>query len=246
MKFLLDTGGGLTVLSNKVFQRFKSTMKNAGFFTGFRHNGERLDIELFSLPSISIGHHKVSNVKSGVYAPLDDYGIDGIISAKEFENQPFTINYQNNTVTIEDKSSLAVIESSAESIPITLHSQMDISLDIFVPLCLNDSIKIQAEFDTGSGHNLFLINPYFMNKLGIDSSSVSKGTEPVANTNRTLNLYFVMLPSYRYSCSPDLEAKNSNVTFKEDLIYEGLIGSAMFKDKILTIDIPNKRLLVRK
>ena len=46
-------------------------------------------------------------------------------------------------------------------------------------------------------------------------------------------------------CGTSVSASSVGTIFREGLIYEGLIGSGMFKDKILTIDIPNKRMLVR-
>ena len=243
-KFLLDTGGGISVLSNKLFQKLNSSLKNAGYFTGFRNDGERLDGELFTLPSISIGNFRVANVNVGVYPPLDDYGMEGVISMKEFENQPITIDFKKSIVTFEDGESIKKIEKSAEVIPITLSSQMVVSLDIFVPLLLNDSIKIMAEFDTGSGYDLLLVNPYFMLKMGIDSSTLSKNTFKISS-GKTLTDYFSTLNTLRYGSSPKLVINDKKVMFRQDLIYEGLIGSGMFKDKILTIDIPDKKMLVR-
>ena len=243
-KFLLDTGGGLAVISKKLSQKLGS-MKDAGYFTGFRNDGDRIDAELFYLSSISFGNFKVTNVKSAIYPPLDDYGMDGVISMKEFENTPFTIDFKNSTLTIEDRESMKKIEENAEPIPIELDIQRDVSLDIFVPLTLNNKIKIMAEFDTGSGYDLLLVNSYFMQKLEIDSSSAPKESYNTSSGS-TITDYKATINNFKYYNSQKLSSDNKSARFRRGLIYEGLIGSAMFKDKILTIDIPDKKMFVRE
>lgn len=245
-KLLFDTGAGLSVVSQKLFEKLRSSVTPAGIFTAFRHDGERLDAELFSIPKLTIGNHTVYNVVAAVYAPLDEYGIEGVVSLKEFENIPVTVDFKNSTFTIEESENMPAIESSASAvIPLKLHRQTGKSLDIFIDICLNDSIKIEAEFDTGSGYNSILINQYFMKKLSIDSASVIKKPYITPSENKNLVDYIVNINSLKYCSAGNIKMNSVDITFRQDLIYEGLIGSGMFRNRSLTIDIPNSRMLVR-
>lgn len=244
-KFIFDTGGGVMLVSNKIYKQVESSLKRGEYFTGFRHDGDRLDGELKIFPSVALGNYKLTNVYGGVYPQFDEYGLDGLVSLKQFENQPVTIDFKDKTLTLETKESLDKIEKSAEIMPIALNTYIDYGLDIFVTLCLNDSVKIKAEFDTGSGFNLFLVNPYFIQRTIQDTSALKPQdyTAPVSGKKSIDKLGKINSVSY---CGTSVSGNDIGVIFREGLIYEGLIGSGMFKDKILTIDIPNKRMLVRK
>ncbi len=239
--FLLDTGGGAHVLSGKYFERIKNVAKSAGYFTGFRHNGERLDSEIYSISALAIDGHQQLNPYIGYYAPLDEYGMDGIISLKMFENQPFTIDFKSKQLIIETPESLKKLEASAELIPFTVQQYRDKALDIFIQVCVN-GVSIEAEFDTGSGYNTLLVNPFFMDKMGVKKEDCR---ERVHDKEKNLKDYFAQIPTGALCAVPYVAGKDVSVTFREGLIYEGLIGSGWFKDKALTIDIPNRRMLVR-
>lgn len=239
--FLLDTGGGLHVLSGKYFEKVKNSTKSAGYFTGFRHNGERLDSEIYEIPSIAIEGLRQEKPLVGYYAPLDEYGMDGIISLKMFENQPITIDFQKKQLVIETKESLKKLGKNAEVIPFTLQQYRDKALDIFIKVCIN-GVPIEAEFDTGSGYNTLIINPFFMDKMKIKKENC---TEKVQGKEKNLKDYFTKIPSANICALPNVVGKEVDVVFREGLIYEGLIGSGWFRGKKLTIDIPNRRMLLR-
>lgn len=243
--FLLDTGGGMNVLSNKVYQKIKPTAKFHSFETGFRHDGERIDGELFEIPSISIDSYKLTDVLTGMYAPLDQYGIDGIISLKFFENKPFTIDFKNKILTIETKKSLKKIIGNSTMIPILLDVYADYAIDMYIPVILNGTLTLNAEFDTGSGYNTLIIRPEYMSKLGLDVSNTKKQDYTTPITQTKLNDYVTSLNSVQINGLTSTEMKNKNVTFREKMIHPALIGSEMFKDKAITIDIQNKKMYVR-
>lgn len=243
--FLFDTGGGLMLINSSVFGLIKQSVRDEGVFTGFRHNGERLDMELFGVPRINFAGRNLNNVTAAVFPLLDEYGIDGVISLKEIENTPATINFKDKTLTFETEASLREIEISAVSIPVKLHNQIDRSLDMFITLCINDSVKIDAEFDTGSGFGGLFINPYYAGKLGLDTASAlnkSYNMIPGGNTSvdYELSLNKIMVCGLNDPFLSDVKA-----TFRQGLIYQGLIGSEIFKNSIVTIDIPRSRMLIR-
>ena len=62
-RFMLDTGSGITVLSQKLFARYD--LKEAGLHTGTRHNGESITGMLYILPSLSAGTFAKQDVVVG-------------------------------------------------------------------------------------------------------------------------------------------------------------------------------------
>lgn len=222
--FILDTGGGLEVISESFFNKVKATAKEYGVFTGFRYNGERIDLKLYQIPSLQIDNYKINNVIVGVYPLLDDYGFDGIISCKFFETQPFSIDFPNKELIIESSKSIRTIEENSIQIPVFVQPYGKIGLDIFMDVYLNEDIKLFAEFDTGHGYNQILINSYFKDKFKTDTT--------VTRINICLDKSIVEM--------------NPKYDFKEKLIYDGLFGSKIFSSGILTIDIPSQKAMFRK
>ncbi|MBX7045176.1 MAG: aspartyl protease family protein [Ignavibacteria bacterium] len=243
--FLMDTGGGMNILSSGVFNKVKSSAKFRGFETGFRHDGERLDGKVYEIPSIQIGGYKVNDVIVGEYPPLDEYGIEGIISLKFFENKPFTIDFKNKKFVIENKKSMSKIRKHSEATPILLDVFSDWAIDMYINLIVNDSISLKAEFDTGSGFDHIIMNPQYLQSMGVDTSTAKKNpyTTPISKTH--LTDYLVKVNSIKCEGISSGEIKNRQVTFRQNMIHQALIGSGMFKDKAITIDIPNRKMYVR-
>lgn len=239
--FILDTGAGSHMLSGKFFAKIEAAAQPAGIFTGFRHNGERIDAEMYMIPELTLGGFRQNVPLLGVYPPLDEYGIDGIISLKLFENQAFTIDFKNKKLILENSNSLSKIEREGDYIPIEFQQYRDKALDIFMEICIN-GVALQAEFDTGSGYNTLMINPFYMEQMGVKKEDCKETFQDAEKTKRD---WYATLPAGSVCAAPIAGAKEVSVNFREGLIYEALIGSGWFKDKALTIDIPNKRMLVR-
>jgi hypothetical protein len=233
--FMLDTGSGITVFSSRLFNKYN--LKQAGLHTGTRHNGELITGMLYILPSLSIGNFTKQNVVIGSYDALQN--CDGLLSMDFFRDTPFTIDFINRKLIIETPQTLSVISKQAEKIPIELKSNGKNELDFFVSICMNDSIKADAEFDTGSGFNMLMLNTKYLDKLDINLHQ-----QP--NQDYGYYVYSTTLPLLKYCNSIKLQQKNVFVGFKEGLIYEALIGSGMFRNKKLSINIPASEIMVRE
>lgn len=245
--FILDTGAGAVVLSAKTFDKIADSSEKAGYFTGFRHDGDRLDGIIYKIPSVSIGRIAATNVLAGIYPPLDDYGVDGLLSLKFFEDKPFTIDFKNKKIAFLDKQGLDSVLIKSVSIPISLESHTDVSLDMFLPICLNGKVKMKAQFDTGSGYGAFVINPYFMEELSLDSSMGKAKLYTTPISHRQIRDVVLPLQSVAIGDLQDLAMlRDVSAVFREGLIYEALIGSEIFRNSSVTIDIPNRRVLLEK
>lgn len=243
--FIFDTGAGGHVIGTKFFNKIKGTADFITVGTGFRHNGDRIDVDGYRIQSISLGSLKQENPFVGYFPPLDQYGVDGLISAKLYEDTPITIDYVKKEIRLENAESMKKLEKQSTSVPLYFHKMTNRFLDMFIELKLNDSLTCQAEFDTGSGFFRPLLNPFYMKKMNIDpeAATVKKATEQdlTAGQNQT---YTTTIPSLSLSGTQDVRLEHVTVAFKEKLIYDGLIGSILFKDKVITIDIPQSRMLV--
>ncbi|MEO0727386.1 MAG: aspartyl protease family protein, partial [Bacteroidota bacterium] len=172
--FILDTGAGANVLSGKMFSRIKTQAQKAGYFSGFRHDGDRLDSTAFQIPYLAIGEIKQVDPIVGIYPPLDDYGIDGLLSLKFFEDKPFTIDFVNQKLKFPAPGSSVEVDSPKITLPLSIHQHTNVPLDIFIPIQLNDSLEVLAEFDTGSGYGAYIINTNYIQDLGLDTTQVVK------------------------------------------------------------------------
>lgn len=233
-RFMLDTGSGITVFSSDLFRRYN--LKEAGLHTGVRHNGESITGMLYVLPVLSVGSFTKQNVIVGSYDAMQN--CDGLLSMDYFRNTAFTIDFVNRKLIIETPATLLEIAKHAKRIPIKLKPNGKNELDFFVHICLNDSIAAEAEFDTGAGFNMLMLNTKYLNKLNIDLNKINK-------QDYGYYMYSINLPLLSYCNSNMLKQKNVFAGFKEGLIYDALIGSGMFRNSKLTINIPASEMLVR-
>lgn len=234
-RFMVDTGAGVNVISEQLYEKLRPTLKEAGLHTGTRHNGEQITGMLYSVPELSLGNYVQQDVIVGVYDALRDF--DGLLSLDYFRELPFTIDFINHRLTIEDKSNLDEIRKNSTSIPIAIKRNGKHEISFFVDLCLNGNVKCKAEFDSGAGFNMLMLHPRYIEtlKLKIPSESVNYG----------YYLFSTTLPSLTYCTDKEtLVSKNVFVGFKEGLIYEGLVGTGMFSTRRLTINIPGSEMLV--
>ncbi len=67
-RFIFDTGGGVNVLTQKFAQRLKGLQKQDGRLTAFRAIGDRLDVDLYTAQSITIGSFGANSTALTVYA----------------------------------------------------------------------------------------------------------------------------------------------------------------------------------
>ena len=102
--------------------------------------------------------------------------------------------------------------------------------------CIGDSVAAEAEFDTGAGYNMLMLHPSYMPRLGLAPDGRERGA-------LEYYVHSTFLPELHYCAAPAVRTTRQCVGFKQGLIYEGLVGHGAFRDKRLTIDIPNRRML---
>ena len=233
-RVLLDTGAGINTLSDAIFERLGDRARDAGTHTGTRHNGERITGTVWTVPTLTLGALRKRDVVVGRFAPEN---ADGMLSMDFFRDQSFTLDLRAGTLTLESAEGVREIASRAAAIPIRLKPNGPFELDFFVQLCIGDSVTAEAEFDTGAGFNMLMLQPGYMQRLGISADPKPRG-------GLEYYLHSTFLPELHYCAAPTVRTEKQFVGFKEGLIYEALVGHGAFRDRRLTIDIPGRRMLV--
>lgn len=245
--FVFDTGGGLNVVTKKFAEKLSNFPKQDGGFTGFRATGERIDADLYTAQSITVGGY---TDKMPTIAVIDaNFGpIDGLLSLMSFQNTPFTIDYTQNKLIIETDKSLAERKKAAKAIvPLQLEKHRDKSLDIFAYFTLENKLTLQLLLDSGSGKNVFRFNAKTIPSLGINTSDTTKvkkiSHRSEIDTSFSSSIYNTVVNNLAVKGAPAVKAENITASFVEGLIYDGII-SINWLGKLLTIDLRKSEMLV--
>ena len=232
----LDTGGGIHIVSNELFRQLKT--EPAGRLAAFQMNGNRADVDTYSISSLGMGAFRENNPCIITMDRLDSLGIDGILAVKFFENLPVTIDFVAGLIIFEDEKSLAARAETGRVVELETQRYRDRALDIFAAFRAGDSVVMEFELDTGSGKNTF-ISSHLADDLGFDTTSADMVKVPF---NGEI-LHKAVLPDLMLDGAPDISAE-TNIYFRDNLIYDGVIGLDFWTGRIVTIDIPGGRLIV--
>lgn len=239
--FIFDTAGGLHIVSSSFYKRIKAFSKDSSYLTAFRHTGERIDGPIYRFEKVAMGSIEQNNSWVGVYSGFDNQGFDGLISAKLIENQPLTVDIKNKQLIVETPKSVASRQGNI--IPIVLHENRNRSLDIFFNLKVDGKYDALVEFDTGAGYSPVLLHSRYMqwSKLDTTQMEIRQSGTGFGKTEKT---YFdknkklhILLPDTKVGGNPA-------IIFKSSLIYDGLVSHVILGEKIWTLDIPNRRMIV--
>lgn len=239
LTLILDTGAGLAVLAPSVIEKVHGIP--AGQFTGFRMTGERLDIPLFTIPRLVIGPMEKKEVLVGSWEVLDKLHIDGIVSLRQFKDQPFTLDFGNKMLTFETTKTLAQRRADAVVSPIQLDEFRGVSLDMFSQFLLAGRPG-QCEIDTGSP--ISTVSTRYMHPLGIepDSKDVRK-VERKTIAGAPEIRYDTRLSEIALAASPKMDILHPQISFV-DVIYDCVVGVDFWSGKALTVDIPDRQIMV--
>jgi hypothetical protein len=236
---ILDTGAGVDILAPSLVRALHG--RPAGQFTGFRMQGDRIDIPLFVIPKLSVGPVVETDAVVGSWDVLDSLHIDGIVSANDFRRQPLTFDFVDRRVVFETQQSLAARRAAGVTSPIQLDDLRGSSLGLFARFMIGDA-PAQCEIDTGSPATT--VNVRYMKLLGIaeDGPSVRKHeTHPRVGAPHVS--YSATVPRIALAEAPDRGAANPKVAFS-DIIYDCVLGIDHWAGKIVSVDIPDRQLIL--
>lgn len=221
--FVIDSGIGLTILSQGIAERAGVTT-NGATFTGRRMSGQAVTTPLASLSSLSFDELELRDHTVGVF-DLDGlpHEIDGFLSLAFFARTPFTVDYAHSEVRL----------GSVEGTQIALEVEVDgPAVTAFAPLTLPDETTVRVEVDMGSDC-LILDDAFAQGEL-----RVVEGTD---ETGHSYVRRFGELPG-RIALAPDLWQDEPKVMF-QNIRYDGLIGDDFLRRYTVTFDIPGSRMV---
>jgi len=236
---ILDTGAGLDVLAPSLIEKIHGMP--AGHISVFRMNGERLDVPLFVIPELSVGPLVKKEVVVGSWDVLDKLSLAGIISIRDFRNDPITLDFVGKELIFETHRSLAKRRAEGKSSRLQLDDVRGVALDIFSSFLIGNQAG-QCEIDTGSPNAS--VNTRYMPLMGIDRDSpgVHK-QEKHSITGAPEVHYWTNVPEISLAAAPQLKLSPARVSFS-NIIYDCVIGVDFWRDDLLTIDIADHQIIV--
>jgi predicted aspartyl protease len=239
--FIFDTGAGLNMMTKKFADKIRNLKHTDNFYTGHRATGEALQLDLWNAASLKMGSLAIANPE---FTVLDiDLPLDGLISLLPFKDSPVTIDYKNKILTVESAASLRDRVKSGTSIPIQVSYDRGKTLGISTNVTINNKLTIQVSLDSGAGNNVFRFNSRYMKNLGIDTASIAPTyVKSDFKPGEGNNYYPATVAEMAAGKS---KVANIKATFIEGLIYEGITGTNWLGD-IITIDVPNSRMIINR
>jgi Aspartyl protease len=208
---LVDLGAGMNIVS----ERLGYLIPLSGKYTTLRLTGERVDLPMGKLVSLSIGGVPLSETTAGVWDGLSAvHGVDGLIAATAFRTIATTFDFHDRQIVLEDAVSFPERRRVATRVPLVLQDDLDTALAIF------------ARFDFGNG------------RIGL--CEIDTGTKGIV-----LDDVFKSagVPSLTLVGAPQTKVDHPDVTYG-NLIYDCTIGNDFWNGRTFTLDILNRALYV--
>lgn len=242
--FVFDTGAGLNLLTKKFADKVKDLEKTQHFTTGHRATGEELKSDLWNSKTLKIGDFKINKAQFAVYD--FEFPLDGLISLIPFKDKQITIDFYNKKLTIESEESLNELLSNKNFVmPILIENNKNITIDIATYVKLNDKLTLLVNLDSGAGFGVYRFNSRYMTHLEIDSIQLKSEYKKSYFKPEEGNTFYYTSLSKISDQNNKVSILDSKVSFIDGLIHEGIMGIDWIGKK-MTIDIPNKRIIVKK
>ena len=220
--FLLDTAGGLTVVTPGTVKALGC--QPWGQMTGFRMRGDRIDVARcdnvhLSLPAVDLRVESAGVWDFSALLPKDAPPLAGSIALDAFADRAITLDLAAGKLIVETPRSLVDRVKSAREVPMRIGREVGgRSLTPFVAIDTPKG-RLWMELDCGSDGNV-IVNRPLATALGLD---------PAAKGKQALSASLGGMP---------LKA-NAQIM---DLAIDGNIGAPVLKQWVITLDLPHQRL----
>ena len=235
---IFDTGAGIDVLQPRLVAALHGVP--VGWLDAFRMTGERLHLQLFRIPRLAVGTFQRRDVIVTAAEFLEQAGIPGILSLNGFRDRAVTIDLVRNELTVETTPSLTG-RRRGTVVPLYVGDLRGLSLDTFAEFRLG-SERGQCSLDTGSqGPTL---STRILSPLGIDTTGPDVRVRRSTTVTGAAQIrYIARIPAIALAADSGIRQVTPTVTFS-DIIYDCVIGLDYWKGRVLTIDVPRRRLIV--
>lgn len=243
-RFVLDTGIGLTLLSQRLCAAL-GCRTDGSEFTGRRMSGQEVTVQLATAPPISLGGATRPDHVVGIMA-LDGFppelgAVDGFLSLAFFEAVPFTVDYARGAVIIESPASAAERADRGSAVAVRLERDGP-AVDAFMRLDLPGKGTVEVEIDMGS--DSLILDERLAEDVGVDLHRDGvRRVEDRDETGHAYTRFFTRLAgSIHATGAPSVAQTDPDVTFQR-IIYDGLVGDAFLRRFTVTYDVPRERVV---
>jgi hypothetical protein len=210
---LVDLGAGVDIVS----ERLAHLVSIEGKYTTLRLTGQRLDLPMGKVVSLSLGDARVGDRSVGIWRGLyAARGFDGLISAEAFRDTATTFDFAAHQIVLEDAVSYPERRRTATYVPLILQDDLNTSLAVF------------ARFDFGNGHKGLCLIDTGRKDTAIDDVFAKDG-----------------VASLTLDGAPQTTVKNPPVKF-ENLIYDCMIRNDFWHGRTFTLDVPNRAMWIQQ
>ena len=221
---LVDTGAGVDVLSSSLGGRYVVV---TGKYVSLRLSGERVDLPLGTVNSLTSGKVVFDAPRVGIWSGLDTMGVQGLISATVFRNITATFDFHNHNLIIEDAQTFPDRARAGTRVPLILQDDLGIALGLFARFDFGNGQSGLCEIDTGAQG--ITIDKTLAHRLGVTLPSGDKVS--------------AHLTSIALQGDPATIIQQPAVTFA-NVIYDCTVGNSFWQNRIFTLDLPNRYMYV--
>lgn len=246
LNFVLDTGSGVSVISDETAQKMNiKPVARGGLARGLGGDG-KFEIVYGFLPSVYIGAVKIKGVPVYIrqfHSP--DKRIDGYIGLSLISKFLTTIDYGDSTFALINQNLEAKEKSdgAALSIPLRLTSSGFLSGEVAL-----EGVELPLNFVVDTGATLSVISNEVAGSKEISRFIKNEKMRVIGSAGITENVSLFMLP--RISFGKHSREKIPAVALNLDLINEssgfrqaGILGGNFLKNYRLTFDFRNSRVV---
>lgn len=243
-RFVLDTGSGISVISEETAQRLKMKPISRGGMARAVGGDGKFEIVYGFLRSINLGQVKVNNVPVYIRR-FHDSGekIDGYIGLSLISKFLTTVDYPNLTFTLTKKNQETVANFNKDSValPLRLTSSGFLSGEVHL-----HGVEMAQNFIVDTGASISVISQGLANSNELSRFLTEEKMRVVGAAGVTENVRSFLLPKMSFGAHSresikaialDLNVINEASGFEQ----AGILGGNFLKNYSLTFDFQNSK-----
>lgn len=246
LNFVLDTGAGISVISNETAKKLKIKPVSRGGLARAIGGSGKFEIIYGFLNSVAIGDVKIKNVPVFIREfHSKDEKIDGYIGLSLISKFLTTVDYGNSTFSLKKKDSItnADVGDSVLSLPLRITSSGFLSGEIQL-----EGVEAALNFIVDTGASVSVISQELANTKEVSRFLKSEKLRVVGAAGITENVSTFLLPRVTFgthsresimAIALDLEIINEAAGFQQ----AGILGGNFLKNYRLTFDFENSKVI---
>jgi len=235
LRFLVDTGIGVTVVSERLATR-PGVHALAETYAGRRMSGQLVEAPLVRLPALALGDYVV-DAHEAACVDLGD-GFDGILGPAYFADRIVTTDPLARTFTVHEPGD--AVDGSEVPLEIRRDGR---AADPFAALVLPSGRRVVVEVDTGS--DCLILDTRFMAECGVEIDG--PGVTARAGVDETGHSYVrydaTLAGDVHLEAAPETAHRSPRVIFQE-IIHDGLVGSEYLYRYRFSFDLAGGRMIL--